>query len=463
MQSVLIGSQPTSSLTQRIRGKSTFFNTATGFARQRQQGKSDIGGAKVARHPFTTIDPNIGFCLVPAPPGACPEEGREGKYGSTHGRDYLGRRLLPVLLKDVAGLVPGAYQGRGRGNQFLNDLTDADVIIHVIDASGMSDEQGNVATDQCVHPLYDMAWIRDELIEWVFTNVARKWDTIRRKGKTKLAGMFSGYGQKDSMTLKVLHAVDLFVENSGEQVSTLDEWDAGDLHRLVSAFLAVRFPFAIALNKADLPCKTHVEDIRKAIPIHGAFVSTPLSARNEMEFMRTHLLGTLTRDTRNSDVEEYESRATSGTMQCLQSAMSLKEPLLVFPVSEFVSYAPLPGLTRVATKEQSLPNPGMANAITERGGTVPSHYNALTRQYTTTTSQPTALRDVLMMKPGSTVEDVYLVLKNMGAFSGEFVRAEAAGEIGEDPKPIPKHTLLDSSSRILKIMTNKRASWQSTS
>ena len=37
--------------------------------------------------------------------------------GSTHGRDSSGRRLLPVMLKDVAGLVPGAYKGRGRGNK----------------------------------------------------------------------------------------------------------------------------------------------------------------------------------------------------------------------------------------------------------------------------------------------------------------------------------------------------------
>lgn len=40
--------------------------------------------------------------------------------------------------------VPGAYQGRGRGNQFLADLCTADVLIHVIDASGLTDEGGNL-------------------------------------------------------------------------------------------------------------------------------------------------------------------------------------------------------------------------------------------------------------------------------------------------------------------------------
>lgn len=49
-----------------------------------------------------------------------------------------------MIVKDVAGLVPGAYKGRGKGNRFLNDLCDADVLIHVVDATGRSDKDGNV-------------------------------------------------------------------------------------------------------------------------------------------------------------------------------------------------------------------------------------------------------------------------------------------------------------------------------
>lgn len=55
--------------------------------------------------------------------------------------------IQPIIVKDVAGLVPGAYQGRGKGNAFLNDLCDADVLIHVIDASGCSDKDGQVLAD----------------------------------------------------------------------------------------------------------------------------------------------------------------------------------------------------------------------------------------------------------------------------------------------------------------------------
>lgn len=49
-------------------------------------------------------------------------------------------------MKDVAGLVPGACDGRGKGNKFLNDLLDADVLIHVIDVSGETDENGKMTT-----------------------------------------------------------------------------------------------------------------------------------------------------------------------------------------------------------------------------------------------------------------------------------------------------------------------------
>jgi hypothetical protein len=114
-------------------GKSTFFNAATAFARQRGATNSSegsdsdgflfIGGASMAPHPFTTINPNVGYCLVPAPAGSCPEDDKDALaesnlyVGSTHGRSSDGRRFLPILLKDVAGLVPGAYQGRGKGNK----------------------------------------------------------------------------------------------------------------------------------------------------------------------------------------------------------------------------------------------------------------------------------------------------------------------------------------------------------
>ena len=149
-------------------GKSTFFNAVT-----RSTGAL---AAKCAAYPFTTIDPNVreglfacgdrdpalglGLELAPCPP---------------HGRDAKGRRLLPALLKDVAGLVPGASRGEGKGNRFLNDLADADALVHVVDASAETDASGG-AVDAADAPedalAREIAWIREELHRWIAGNVA---------------------------------------------------------------------------------------------------------------------------------------------------------------------------------------------------------------------------------------------------------------------------------------------------
>lgn len=489
-------------------GKSTLFNAATGFARQKQRTESKsnsnnnnnessadssmalLGGAAVAPHPFTTIDPNVGYCWVPAPKGSCPEEDYNTdlqthlSIGSTHGRDAFGRRLIPAQLKDVAGLVPGAYQGRGRGNQFLNDLTDADVLIHVLDASGLADSEGNVVVvsndnspdqNEILHPKNDMAWIRNELVEWVYSNLLRKWDIVRRKGRTKLTGMFSGYGQPQAMSMSVLQAVEKFMEEEegrDRALEHLDQWDEGDLHRLVSAFLGVRFPIALAMNKNDLPSSQHhVDEILESLPIHGTHVGTPLSARNEMLFIRRHMEESMNGNSnspRHSGKKVEKQESSLGTWNCLQSAMSLRKPIMIFPVTDFISYSPLPGLFKYATTDPSLPSRGMIACLQASGGCAPSEWDDTANQYLASkphskkTHSGVALRDTILMKPGSTVEDVFLTLKRLGALSGEFVRAEAAGALGVPAKPIPKYQVVSRKNCILKIMTNRRTNWQNS-
>jgi ribosome-binding ATPase YchF (GTP1/OBG family) len=55
-----------------------------------------------------------------------------------------GRRSVPIELLDVAGLVPGAHEGKGLGNKFLDDLRHADALIHVVDVSGTTDAEGEL-------------------------------------------------------------------------------------------------------------------------------------------------------------------------------------------------------------------------------------------------------------------------------------------------------------------------------
>lgn len=51
---------------------------------------------------------------------------------------------MPIELLDVAGLVPGAHEGKGLGNKFLDDLRHADAFVHVVDVSGTTDAEGNL-------------------------------------------------------------------------------------------------------------------------------------------------------------------------------------------------------------------------------------------------------------------------------------------------------------------------------
>ena len=53
-----------------------------------------------------------------------------------------GKRSVRIEVLEVAGLVPGAHEGKGLGNKFLDDLRHADALIHVVDVSGTTDAEG---------------------------------------------------------------------------------------------------------------------------------------------------------------------------------------------------------------------------------------------------------------------------------------------------------------------------------
>lgn len=326
--------------------------------------------------------------------------------------------------------------------------------------------QNTVPEVRSSHPINDMEWIRDELIQWVFTNIMYKWETIRKKGRNKLSDMFSGYGQSSSTIWNVLNAVEKYKKvmepHRDRALDHLIDWDVGDVYRLVSAFLGVRFPIVLALNKYDLPTSgQYIQDILKALPIHGTYAGIPLSARNEMNFMKSNIeriiaemstTATINQSTTKKKTSDDISSSSipSGTLQCLQSALSLRDTILVFPVMDFVDYQPMPGLSRFMTNDASLPSIGMIECIKVSGGCIPTLWDSQLKQYVATHKNKTtkdqynnetnkddnnshrsrtALRDAILMKTNSTVEDLYIALKRMGALGGEFVRAEDLFEL----------------------------------
>src|SRR3989344_4815991 len=99
-------------------GKSTFFKAET------------LAEVEIASYPFTTIKPNRGIGYVRV---ECIEKEFKTKCNPNKGFCIDGQRFVPVEILDVAGLVPGASEGKGLGNKFLDDLTGADMFIQVVD------------------------------------------------------------------------------------------------------------------------------------------------------------------------------------------------------------------------------------------------------------------------------------------------------------------------------------------
>jgi hypothetical protein len=122
------------------------------------------------------------------------------------------------------------------------------------------------------------------------------------------------------------------------------------------------------------------------------------------------------------------------------------------------TYGPLPGMNNFATRDPSLPSKGFINCLKSAGGQGPTNWDDNKDMYVVQgkSEMKPALRDVVLMKPGSTVNDVFLALKNKNVLEGEFVRAEAASKIGEKPKLVSKLDLVGNDNRILMIMTTKR-------
>ena len=95
------------------------------------------------------------------------------------------------MLVDVAGLVPGASQGRGRGNAFLSDLAECDALIQVIDVAGTTDIEGNptgikATKEQAIEQaLAEVEFLTGELDAWILGLVKDGWSRGRVEFKQR--------------------------------------------------------------------------------------------------------------------------------------------------------------------------------------------------------------------------------------------------------------------------------------
>lgn len=143
-------------------GKSTFLKAAT------------LSDVKIANYPFTTIKPNIAIAYITTK-CVCKE------LGLNCNNCIDGIRFIPISLIDVPGLVPGAHEGRGLGNKFLDDLRQAQAFVHVVDFSGLTDFEGNPTKDH--NPLEDIKFLENEIDEWLFSIMLRALERYLKMSK----------------------------------------------------------------------------------------------------------------------------------------------------------------------------------------------------------------------------------------------------------------------------------------
>ena len=281
-------------------GKSTFFAAST------------LIQVDIANYPFCTIEPNVGFSFIPSrKPCPCKElrqrleqdgrskldDGRGGSICNPRTGSCKGyQRYVPCMLVDVAGLVPGASQGRGRGNAFLSDLADCDALIHVIDVAGTTDSEGNptglnATKEQAIEQaLSEVTFLVDEIDAWILGLIKNGWSRGARriqaegvKGFTQfLQERLSGLGATFPLCQR---AYDAFAKIH-KDISAPWDWTDDILTLLASSLRKQLFPIFVAGNKADLAPEGVIEHLESLLPYF-----TPCSAETELALRQANKAG----------------------------------------------------------------------------------------------------------------------------------------------------------------------------
>jgi ribosome-binding ATPase YchF (GTP1/OBG family) len=229
----------------------------------------------VANYPFTTIDANRGITHVRT---ECPCLEREERCGNENCRG--GKRYVPVELLDVAGLVPGAHEGRGLGNQFLDELTNADVIVNVVDAAGATDAEGEPVEVGTHDPVDDVDFIEEEMDLWLAGIVDRNWETVERQSRSPgfdieeaVTDLMTGFGASEYDVAGVLRNI----EYPDDPV----QWTESDREALARGIRQRTKPIVVVANKADVAPE---ENVRRLLDLDRPVI--PATAQGELALRR---------------------------------------------------------------------------------------------------------------------------------------------------------------------------------
>lgn len=288
-------------------GKSTFFSAAT------------LIPVPIASYPFTTIKPNRGVGYVRTP---CVCKEFEVEDTPVNSACIDGVRLIPVELIDCAGLVPGAWQGRGLGNQFLDEVRKADALIHIVDAAGATDVEGKIGKPGTRDPIEDVQFLDDEITMW-FTQIIKKdWVKVARLVEAAGEGLavileerLSGLTVKREHVVEALKRVDL---NPDKPTS----WSTDDLIRFARELWKISKPMLIAANKIDLPyAEENVERLKER-----GYLVVPCCSEAELALRRAAEKGLIDYKPGDCSFQVLKSEEVTGEQQ--RALKIIKEKIL---------------------------------------------------------------------------------------------------------------------------------------
>lgn len=319
-------------------GKSSFFNSATSSS------------VEMANYPFTTIDANKAVAHVVSD---CPCKELDVTCNPRNSICIDGKRLIPVELIDVAGLVPGAHEGKGLGNKFLDDLMQAKVLIHVIDASGSTNAEGQPVEAGSHDPLDDLEFMEHEIVMWMYGILNRNWSRLVRKIEAEKLDIAKVIFDQLSGTGISLEDI---IEAKRSVNPDYTKWDEEEFIKLTRNILRIAKPMLIIANKADLP--TSEENIKRIKEKYPNVI--PTSAESEIALVKAAESGLIKYTSGDSDFEilkedelspnqlkalEYirtnilEKYGSTGVQQALNEAIfNLLNMIVVYPVEDEHKY-----------------------------------------------------------------------------------------------------------------------------
>ena len=315
-------------------GKSTFFNAATDLS---------VG---TANYPFTTIKPNIGICYA-RQRCVCTEFGI--KDNPIHSICIDGVRFIPVQILDVARTRTGAHMGKGLGNQFLDDARQVDALVHVVDVSGSTDQEGRFSSPGSFDPSRDVNFVEEEFDFWLMSIIKRDLRTTTKDaGATNqsneqiLRKRLSGLGISEP-------AIDSALNLTGLKIKKINAWTEQDILFFTKMVREKSKPMVIATNKADIstaelniqaisknhtwviPCTSEGESLLKKASKNGIVHYLP--GDNSFEIRNTsnvtekqsHVLGVVSKF-----IKKYGS---TGIQQVINTiCFEILEKIVVYPV-----------------------------------------------------------------------------------------------------------------------------------